>query len=90
MQALHAMKGPGKTLFTLRGEHHVVELVAYSDGSLGLIRDRRHVGVWEPGDEQDCIDTFTRLTGQPSSAPSLALPRLIVMAPQQSPTHFSN
>ncbi len=64
MLPLHEIKGVPRVLLTLTKNERVLDLVIYPDGSHGIVRDGKHVGVWEPGEDLDCLRTLARMVGE--------------------------
>ena len=75
MLPLHEIKGVPRVLLTLTKDERVIDLVIYPDGSHGIVRDGKHIGVWEPGEDLDCIRTLARMVEE--SASTAKVPRTL-------------
>jgi hypothetical protein len=57
-------KGIGKTAITCQTDQSDrIELIRYLDGSWGVRKNTKTVGVWEPHEEDECFCVFSMLAG---------------------------
>jgi len=61
MLPLHMSKGTPRLLLSLPTAGAVLDLMIYPDGSHSIFRDGKHLAVWEPGEELDCLRTLARM-----------------------------
>jgi hypothetical protein len=59
-----ALKGAGRQMVSLCENGRILHLIAFDDGSLGLVRDGQMLGVWERNEEADCLAQFIRCGGR--------------------------
>ena len=60
------LKGPGKVVATIYTQRNKACLLSYADGSHGITRDGRAVGVWEPHETDECMRIFAAGIAQTS------------------------
>ena len=86
MQPLYLMKGTPRILLTIENNGIVYKLVIYDDGSYGILRDDKHIGIWEREEQLDCLKMFAGLGGIltpiPNKSGPLAPPTLVVIVKQ--------
>lgn len=73
MDVLDAMKGTRKLLLQCICGNTIYDLVAYRDGSFGVVSDGSVVSVWEPEEEESCLFAFRQLIGLDTTSGSLLI-----------------
>ena len=54
-------EGESRRLLSLLGGGACLDLITWSDGSYGITRDGRVVGIWPAAEEAECVHAFYRL-----------------------------
>lgn len=75
MTNLFPMKGPVRRLMCLLDGGQLTDLVAYADGSFGIIRESEVLSVWESDELEACMGAFLRIA--PPVKPLLVMRQLL-------------
>jgi hypothetical protein len=84
MDSIYAFKGRGKHLMSLNRPEGRIDLMSYTDGSMGIIRDHAVLGIWEYVDQETCLAEFVQLAGGRDR-----LRAAVVILRQSAPTNSS-
>jgi hypothetical protein len=60
MHDADSMKGTGTPLIVIVRQDLLLTLYSYPDGSTGISRNGKYIGVWEPHERDDCFRVFAR------------------------------
>lgn len=61
MHEIHQMKGQGRPIIALAGKEYLIMLVSFADGSWGIVRNERALGIWEPAEQEACFHAFAEM-----------------------------
>lgn len=87
---MDGLKGQGTALLWGQRNGEVISLAVYADESLGILRDGKALGVWEPAETADCFSTFLRMLGKVGHRTSSASTFPLPMDSRKAPDHATD